>query len=100
MDEVDRGNILQQARSNSLEYAVHGQWRRTDGDRKGVHGCWYVGVDELVEAFGADAVNAKLAEYEAAQVAARDSAVTAAVARLAARRAAEAGDEEGEEGAG
>lgn len=100
MDEVDRGNILQQARSNSLEYAVHGQWRRTDEDRKGVHGCWYVGVDELVEAFGADAVNAKLVEYEAAQVAARESAVTAAAARLAARRAAEAGDEEGEEGAG
>ena len=53
-----------------------------------------VGVDELVEAFGADAVNAKLAEYEAAQVAARESAVAAAVARRAARRAAE------EEGAG
>lgn len=65
-----------------------------------MHGCWYVGVDELVEAFGADAVNAKLAEYEAAQVAARESAITAAAARLAARRAAEAGDEEGEEGAG
>ena len=100
MDEVERGNVLEEPRSTSLEYAVHGKWRRADGDRKGVDGCWYVGVDELVEAFGADAVNAKLAEYEAAQVAARESAVTAAVARLAARRAAEAGDEEGEEGAG
>ena len=97
LDEVERGNVLEEPRSTSLEYAVHGKWRRADGDRKGVDGCWYVGVDELVEAFGADAVNAKLAEYEAAQVAARESAVAAAVARRAARRAAEA---EGEEGAG
>ena len=52
-----------------------------------VCGCWYVGVDELVETFGAQVVNAKLAEYEAAQAAARASAVAAAVAAAAARLA-------------
>ena len=40
------------------------------------------------------------AEYEAAQVAARESAVTAAVARLAARRAADWSESEGEERSG
>ena len=88
LGEVERGNVLPQPRSScSLEYAVHGKWRRTDGDANGVHGCWYVGVDELVEAFGAEVVNAKLAEYEAAQAAARASAVAAAVTAAAARLA-------------
>ena len=83
LGEVERGNVLPQPRSScSLEYAVHGKWRRAEDDRNGVHGCWYIGVDELVETFGAEAVNAKLAAYEAAQAAARESAVAAAAARL------------------
>ena len=83
LSEVERANVLPRGRSDRLEYAVHGKWRRTEDDTNGTHGCWYVGVDELVEAFGAEAVNTKLAEYEAAQAAARESAVAAAAARLA-----------------
>jgi len=76
--------VLPQPRSSSLEYAVHGKWRRSEDDANGMHGCWYVGVDET---FGAQVVNAKLAAYEAAQAAARASAVVAAVAAAAARLA-------------
>ena len=76
--------MLPQPRSSSLEYAVHGKWRRSEDDANGMHGCWYVGVDET---FGAQVVNAKLAAYEAAQAAARASAVVAAVAAAAARLA-------------
>ena len=65
LSEVERANVLPRGRSGMLEYAVHGKWRRTEDDTNGTHGCWYVGVDELVETFGAEAVNAKLAEYEA-----------------------------------
>ena len=75
---------MTQPRSTFLEYAVHGLWRRADHDTNGDHGCWYIDVDELVQTFGAEAVNAKLDEYEAAQAAARKQAVADAAVRFAA----------------
>ena len=83
MGEVPRGNKLPHARSHALEYAIHGKWKRTASDENGTHGCWYIGVLQVVETFGADAVNAKLAAYEAAQAAARAEAVAAAATLLA-----------------
>ena len=80
MDAVARGNKLAQARSRTLEYAVHGKWRRCEEDTNGTHGCWFIGVPELVQAFGAEAVEAKLAAWATAQVAARAEAITSAAA--------------------
>ena len=92
-DEEERGNPLPHARSRVLEYAVHGKWRRSEGDKNGVFGTWYVGVPELVETFGEAAVTDKLAAFAAAQAAARSHAVSAAAA------AAEAAERGGEEAA-
>ena len=91
MDGEARGNALPHARSRALEYAVNGRWRRSEGDANGVFGTWYVGVPELVETFGAAAVNEKLAAFAAAQAAAREQAVADAIAAAA---AAEGGGEE------
>ena len=80
MGDIPRTNPLAHPRSRALEYAIFGKWRRSEADTTGVHGCWYIGVPELVETFGKDAVNAKLSEYEAAQAAARAEAVERALA--------------------
>ena len=65
-------------------------------DTNGDFGCWFIDVEELVQTFGAEAVNEKLEEYEAAQAAARKQAVADAAARLAAHLAED--DVGGEEG--
>ena len=86
MARTARRNTLESqgiSRSASLEFAVHGRWR-CEGDQNGEHGCWHVGVRELVEAFGADAVREKLAAFAAAQTAAREEAITAAESAIAA----------------
>ena len=82
MGAVPRRNKLLEtveSRAESLEYAVHGKWRR-ERDTNGEHGCWHIGMYDLVEAFGGDAVRAKLAEYATAQAAAREDAIAAAAA--------------------
>ena len=94
MGEEARGNALPHTRERALEYAINGRWRRSETDANGVYGTWYVGVPELVDTFGAAAVNAKLAAFAAAQAAARERAVADAVA--AAVAAAEGGGEEAE----
>ena len=81
---MKRGNLLPHPRSRFLEYAVHGKWRRSQDDAKGVDGTWYIDVPALVTAFGAEVVEAKLAAYTAAQAAARAEAVAEAVAQVAA----------------
>jgi hypothetical protein len=94
MDEERRGNILTQPRSHSLEFAVHGKWRRSESDDNGVYGCWFCDVPELVRTFGGTVVRAKLAEYAAAQATAREEAVAAAEEAIAAAaEAAEAAEE-------
>ena len=82
MDGTDRGNKLEAPRSASLEFAVHGKWRRHEGDANGIHGCWYTGVPELVRAFGASHVRERVAEYAAVQAAAAEEAIAAAVAAI------------------
>ena len=84
MGAVARGNVLTQPRAASLEYCVHGKWRRTEDDANGMHGAWYVDVPTLVETFGASVVTEKLAAYAAAQAAARAAAIAAAEAAEAA----------------
>ena len=89
MGAVPRRNKLPHSREDELELAIHGKWRR-GGDANGEYGCWYLGVQELVEAFGAAAVREKLASYAAEQAAARERAVVAAEEAIAA--AAEAAE--------
>ena len=91
MGAVPRRNKLARARSESLEYAVHGKWRR-ENDANGEFGCWHVGVRQLVEAFGGAAVREKLAAFAAAHATAREEAIVAAEAAIAAEAAGE--DEE------
>ena len=93
MGAVPRRNKLPHARSQELEFAVHGKWRRMD-DVNGEFGCWHVGVPELVETFGAAAVREKLAEYAAAQAAAREAAIVAAEEAIEAAQAAAEEEEE------
>ena len=83
MREVERGNVLAHPRAHSLEYAVHGKWRRTADDTNGIHGTWYMDMPALVETFGAAVVREKLAAYATAQAAAREEAIAAAVAQPA-----------------
>ena len=94
LDEETRGNPLPHARSRALEYAVHGKYLRSESDRNGVYGTWWVGVPQLVATFGAQAFREKLRAYEVAQVEARERAVRAA------ERAAERAERDGEEGGG
>ena len=75
-DEEARGNPLPHARERALEYAVHGQWRRSESDRNGVYGTWWVDVPQLVETFGAEVVREKLRAYAAAQAEARERALS------------------------
>ena len=80
MGPIARGNVLAEPREQSLEYAVHGKWRRAEGDTNGVYGCWYIDVPELVQTFGAALVREKLAAYAAAQATAREAAIAGAEA--------------------
>ena len=77
LDEVERGNKLS---GKTIEYAVHGKWRRHEEDVNGVFGTWYLSLTKLVKAFGAETVQAKLAEFEQAQAQARIAAVAAVAA--------------------
>ena len=76
LDEEARGNPLPHARSRALEYAVHGKWRRSESDRNGVYGTWWVGVPQLVATFGKEMVRDKIAAYQGAQVDAFERAVS------------------------
>ena len=79
LDEVERGNKLS---GKTIEYAVHGKWRRHEEDVNGVFGTWYLSLTKLVKAFGADCagLQAKLLEFEQAQAQARIAAVAAVAA--------------------
>ena len=75
LDEVTRANKLPY--DPELEYAVHGKYARSADDTNGVFGTWYIGLNELVQTFGKEEVETKLAEFEAAAAAAREEALEA-----------------------
>jgi hypothetical protein len=50
MEDWERGNKL--GVEPALEYAVHGQYRRTGDDSNGIYGCWWLGLLELVRTLG------------------------------------------------
>ena len=51
MDPVARGNALSYPKASRIEYAVHGKFGRTEDDKNGTWGCWYVPLRKLYEAF-------------------------------------------------
>lgn len=66
MDEVERANILPTPRSAHIEYLIHGKFKRSDTDLKGVFGAWYVPLEELKESLGATHVQEKVEAFETA----------------------------------
>ena len=62
MEPWERGNKL--ASEPPLEYAVHGQFRRTADDANGVYGCWWIVLLELVGTLGEAQVTGAVAERE------------------------------------
>ena len=62
LEPWERGNKL--ASEPPLEYAVHGQFRRTADDANGVYGCWWIGLLELVGTLGEAQVTGAVAAFE------------------------------------
>ena len=91
MTEVERGNLRGEP---SIEYAVHGKFRRHEDDLNGIHGCWYIPLTELLMTFGADILQPKLVAFEVQQARLRVAAFTAFTA---AQVAAPEEDEDAEE---
>ena len=74
MEAWERGNKL--GTEPALEYAVHGQYRRTADDSNGVHGCWWLSLLELVRTLGEDVVKEAVADFERELVSEREQAMT------------------------
>ncbi len=77
LTEVERGNNLAFPPSSHLEYLVHGKYKRTEDDNKGVYGAWYVPLKELILTFGAEQMESKLEEWETSLAEARVDAFEA-----------------------
>ena len=71
VDPVVAGNPLSYDPSEQIEYLIHGQFKRTEDDRNGLFGAWWLSLDTLVEQLGAEAVQAELEQFEEAQKDAR-----------------------------
>ena len=84
MEPWERGNAL--AVSPALEYAVHGKYRRTEDDVNGMHGCWWLGLKELVGTLGAAEVTRKVSNFERELVCEREEAMGNVIAQLEAER--------------
>ena len=101
MDETERGNKLPYPPASSIEYAVHGHYRRRPDDINGIYGTWWVDIAMLLEALGGDKdeLNTLLEQFEHDQAEARAEAVEEACAaaqgeaEVAAEAAAEAAAE-------
>ena len=64
LDEVTRANRLPFESSQSIEYLVHGKFRRTEDDINGMFGAWWVPLEQLVLQLGEPIVEAQLEGYE------------------------------------
>ena len=74
LEPWQRGNAL--SFEPALEYAVHGKFQRTTDDIKGVHGCWWLSLLELVRTLGEDVVKEAVADFERELVSEREQAMT------------------------
>ena len=74
LDDWERGNAL--GVEPALEYAVHGQYRRTEDDTNGVYGCWWLSLLELVRTLGEEKVTGAVDAFERELVRERKNAMT------------------------
>ena len=74
LEPWERGNKL--GSEPPLEYAVHGQFRRTADDANGVYGCWWIGLSELVSTLGEPQVTGALVAFERELMTERVEAMT------------------------
>ena len=82
LDEVTRANRLPFESSQSIEYLVHGKYRRTEDDINGIFGAWWVPLEQLVLQLGEPIVEIQLEGYEnEAQRARQDALANLAEAR-------------------
>ena len=79
LGEEDRGNMLP-ASARRLEYAIHGQFARSETDKNGVYDAFWVPLTNLAEQFDRDDLEAKLEAYETRLNEQRTRAVEAAFA--------------------
>ena len=80
LEPWERGNKL--ASEPPLEYAVHGQFRRTADDANGVYGCWWIGLLELVATLGEAQVTEAVATFERELVTERVEAMTRVLSKI------------------
>ena len=73
LEPWERGNKL--GVEPALEYAVHGQYWRTEDDNNGVHGCWWLGLRELVRTLGEAEVTRATDAFERELVSERKEAM-------------------------
>ena len=91
MDATTRANRFPVPRSASLEYAVHGHFKRSPEDTNGLYGTWWVDVPKLRRSgVDIDELEIKLKAFEFEQQEAREEAI----ARAAEEAEAEAEEEE------
>ena len=80
MEPWERGNKL--SAEPALEYAIHGQFRRTVDDTNGIYGCWWLGLIELLRTLGEAKVKAAVAAFERELVSEREEAIARALSEL------------------
>ena len=85
LEAWERGNKL--GAEPALEYAVHGQYRRTEDDTNGIYGCWWLGILELMRTFGEAEVTRATDVFERELVSERKEAMARARSELEAERA-------------
>ena len=84
LEAWERGNKL--GTEPELEYAVHGQYRRTADDSNGVYGCWWLGLLELMRTLGEAEVTRATDTFERELVSEREEAMARARSELEAER--------------
>ena len=80
LESWERGNKL--GHQPSLEYAVHGKYQRTEDDLNGVHGCWWLGLRELVRILGEAEVTRAVELFERELVSERKEAMAREMSEL------------------
>ena len=85
LEAWERGNKL--GAEPALEYAVHGQYRRTADDTNGVYGCWWLGLLDLVRTLGEAEVTRATDAFEPELVSERKEAMARVQRELEAERA-------------
>ena len=75
MDSEARGNVLEEKRT---EYCIHGHFKRSESDARGLWGAWWLPTRVLVKQLGRQVVEEEVAAFEAALAEEREADFAAA----------------------